>query len=81
MTVSTKTQFSWKLLLICLYSSKRLPIQSQQEKHKRKMWNTFKTNNKGVICKLVIGIGTDITNVIIYSSMGPMDPKHSRVVT
>ena len=28
-----------------------------------------------------IGIGTDITNVIISSSIGPMDPKLSRVVT
>ena len=28
-----------------------------------------------------IGIGTDITNVIISSSIGPIDPKLSRVVT
>ena len=28
-----------------------------------------------------IGIGTDITNVIISSSIRPMDPKLSRVVT
>ena len=28
-----------------------------------------------------IGIGTDITNVIISSSVRPMDPKLSRVVT
>ena len=28
-----------------------------------------------------IGIGTDITNAIIYSSIRPMDPKLSRVVT
>ena len=28
-----------------------------------------------------IGIGTDITNAIISSSIRPMDPKFSRVVT
>ena len=28
-----------------------------------------------------IGIGTDITNAIISSSIRPMDPKISRVVT
>ena len=28
-----------------------------------------------------IGIGTDITNAIISSSIRPMDPKLSRVVT
>ena len=28
-----------------------------------------------------IGIGNDITNVIISSSIRPMDPKLSRVVT
>ena len=27
------------------------------------------------------GIGTDITNAIIFSSIRPMDPKLSRVVT
>ena len=27
------------------------------------------------------GIGTDIANVIIYSSIRPMDPNLSRVVT
>ena len=37
--------------------------------------------NLGIGIGIGIGIGTDITNVIIFSSIRPMDPKLSRVVT
>ena len=37
--------------------------------------------NLGIGIGIGIGIGTDITNVIISSSIRPMDPKLSRVVT
>ena len=37
--------------------------------------------NLGIGIGIGIGIGTDITNVIVSSSIRPMDPKLSRVVT
>ena len=35
----------------------------------------------GIRFGIRIGIGTDITNVIILSSIRPIDPKPNRVVT
>ena len=53
----------------------------------------YKTYTKGAVCKPrhcsldigigignVIGVGTDITNAIISSSIRPIDPKLSRLV-
>ena len=37
--------------------------------------------NLGIGIGIENGIGTDITNAIISSSIRPMDPKISRVVT
>ena len=44
------------------------------------MW-PFGNLGIGTGIRIGIGIGTDITNVIILSSIRPMDPKLSRVVT